>query len=175
MASISNRNLVDAVLSVERMSFAEREQLADEVHARQPNLFFSVLVLQRYGATLVQIEVVLSLLLVFHEAMKISGGNWPVISEDVQERCLKRLSGRARFIEGLSPQLQAQATADAVGDHPERQLLAYVYGKFKESDLLGVKTEAEKMLMLAALNLVECIAETAPGRLSDTGGAPLTG
>ena len=41
-------------------------------------------------------------------------------------------------------------------------MLAYVFGKFKESDLLGIKTEAEKMLMLAALNLVECIAETAP-------------
>jgi hypothetical protein len=56
------------------MSFEEREQLAEEVHARQPDLFFSVLVLQRYGATLVQIEVVLNLLLVFHEAMKNSGG-----------------------------------------------------------------------------------------------------
>ena len=164
MASISSRNLVDAVLRVERMTFEERERLADEVHARQPNLFYSVLVLQRYGATLVQIEVVLNLLLVFYKAMKISGGTWPVVSEDVQERCLKRVSGRARFIEGLSPQLQTQATADAVGDHPEQQLLAYVFGKFKKSDLLGIKTEAEKMLMLAALNLVECIAETAPRR-----------
>ena len=164
LASISSRHLVDAVLRVERMSFTERERLADEVHARQPKLFFSVLVLQRYGATLVQIEVVLNVLLVFYEAMKISGSDWPVVSEDVQERCMKRVSGRARFIEGLSPQLQMQATADAVGDHPEQQLLAYVVGKFKESDLLGVKTEAEKMLMLAALNLVECIAETAPRR-----------
>ena len=164
MASISNRNLVDAVLRVERMSFTEHERLADEIHARQPNLFYSVLVLQGYGATLVQIEVVLNLLLVFYEAMKISGSDWPVISEDVQERCLKRISGRVRFIEGLSPQLQTQATVDAVSDHPEQQLLAYVFGKFKESDLLGVKTEAEKMLMLAALNLVECIAETAPLR-----------
>ena len=170
MASISSRNLVDAVLRVERMSFTERERLADEVHARQPNLFFSVLVLQRYGATLVQMEVVLNLLLVFHEAMKISGSGsaskWPVISEDVQERCLKRISGRVRFIKGLSPRLRSQATADAVGDHPEQQLLAYVFSKFKESDLLGIKTEAEKMLMLAALNLVECIAETAPRRTS---------
>ena len=86
MASISSRNLVDAVLRVERMSFAERERLADEIHARQPNLFFSVLVLQRYGATLAQIEVVLNILLVFHEAMTISGSRWPVISEDVQFR-----------------------------------------------------------------------------------------
>ena len=92
-----------------------------------------------------QIEVVLNLLLVFYEAMKISGTSWPVISEDVQERCLKRISGGMRFIEGLSPQLPAQTTSDAVADHPEQQLLAYVYGKFKESDLLGIKTEAEKM------------------------------
>lgn len=144
------------------MTFQDRERLADEVHAVQPNLFYSVLTLQQFGATLAQIEVVLNLLFVFHEAMKISGLTWPVISEDVQERCLKRISARARFIEGLSPQLQARATADAVGDHPEQQLLAYVYGKFKDSGLLGIKTEAEKMLMLAALNLVECIAATAP-------------
>ena len=148
-ASISSRNLVDAVLRVERMSFTERERLADEVCAQQPNLFASVIVLQRYGATLVQMDVVLNLLLVFHEAMKISASTWPVVSEDVQERCLKRISGRVRFIEGLSPQLQTQATADAVSDHPEQQLLAYVFGKFKESDLLGIKTEAEKMLMRA--------------------------
>ena len=162
MASISSSNLVDAVLRVERLGFQEREALANEIHARQPNLLFSVLVLQRYGATLEQMEVVLNLLFVLHEAMQCSGRRWPVISEDVQERCLKRISGRVRFIEGLTPHLQAKATADAVGDHPERRLLAYVFGKFKENGLLGVKTEAEKMLMLAALNLVECIAETAP-------------
>lgn len=164
MTSISSRNLVDAVLRVERMSFEDRVQLADEVHAGQPNLFFSVLALQRFGTTLAQLEVVLNILLVFHVAMKNSGASWPVIAEDVQERCLRRISGRVRFIEGLTPQQQTQATSDAVGDHPEQQLLAYVYGKFKENSLLGIETEAEKMLMLAALNLVECIAETAPRR-----------
>jgi len=162
MTSISSRLLVEAVLRVERMTFKERERLAEEIHARQPNLFFSVLVLQRYGATLEQIEVVLNLLLVFYEAMKISGIAWPVISEDVQERCLKRISARVHFIEGLTPQQQVQATSDAIADHPEQQLLAYVFGKFREHSFLGIETEAEKMLMLAALNLVECIAETAP-------------
>lgn len=33
---------------------------------------------------------------------------------------------------------------------------------FKYNALLGIKTETEKMMMLAALNLVECIAEAAP-------------
>ena len=74
-AAISTRHLVDAVLRIERMGFTERERLAEVVHARQPTLFFPVLILQPYGATLVQIEVVLNILLVFYEAMKISGGS----------------------------------------------------------------------------------------------------
>ena len=164
MASISSRHLVDAVLRVERMAAHDRERLAEEVHIRQPNLFFSVLGLQRYGASLQQVEVVLNLLLVFYEAMKGSGKNWPVIAEDVQERCLTRICGRVRFIEGLTPQQQFQASSDAAGDHSELALLAYVYGTFKDNGLLGINIEAEKMLMLAALNLVECIAATAPRR-----------
>lgn len=92
------------------------------------------------------------------------GASWPLVSEDVQERYLARISARMRFIEGLTPQLQTQAATDAVGDHSEPYLLGCVHGKFREHGLTGIKTEAEKMLVLAALNLVECIAETAPRR-----------
>ena len=162
MTAISGQLLVDAVLCVERMSFNDRERLADEIHAQQPNVFFSVLALQRFGATLEQMEVVLNLLFVFYSAMKMSGKVWPVISEDVQERGLKRINARARFIERLTPQQQHQATADAIADHTEQQILAYAFGKLGEHGLLGIKTEAEKMIMLAAINLVECIALTAP-------------
>ena len=68
---------------------------------------------------------------VFCEAMKSSGRRWPVISEEVQERCLARMAGCVRFIERLAPQLQMQATSDAIGDHPWQQTLAYVNGRFK--------------------------------------------
>ena len=52
VASISSRNLVDAVQRVERMTFRDRERLAEEVHDQQPDRFVSVLVLQRYRAIL---------------------------------------------------------------------------------------------------------------------------
>lgn len=113
--AISSQHLVAAVLRVEQMSLKEREQLADEIHAQQPNLLYSVLALQRFGATLEQIEVVLNLLLVLHEAMKASGKAWPLICEDVQERGLKRISARVRFIDGLSSAQQAQATSESIG------------------------------------------------------------
>jgi hypothetical protein len=43
-------------------------------------------------------------------------------------------------------------------EHPERYLLAFVYGYLGDHDLLRVRTEAEKYLLLAALNLAECVA-----------------
>jgi hypothetical protein len=50
------------------------------------------------------------------------------------------------------------------GEKGRSGIFTTLHGKFKESGILGIKTEAEKMLMLAALNLVECIAEIAPRR-----------
>ena len=166
MTEISSKTLGDAVLRVERMSFNEREQLADEVHAQQPNLFFSVLALQGFEASLAQMEVVLNLLLVFYTAMQVSGQAsgqaWPVISEDVQDRGLKRIGARARATERLTPRKQHQAMADDIAGHAQKHLLAYAAGKLTEHGLNTVKNEAEKMITLATMNLVECIALTAP-------------
>lgn len=51
-----------------------------------------------------------------------------------------------------------QMIANFCVDHPERYLLAFVYGHLGQHDLLRVRTDAEKFLLLAALNLVECVA-----------------
>ncbi len=161
MTVISQQVLVEAVRCVERMPFKERERLADEIYLRQPHLLASVLVLHQFGIALAQMEVVINLLMVCHEAMKRSGKTWPQITEDDQDLCMARLLARMQFSAGLTEQQQAQATADAVADHPEQQLLAYAYGTLKEQGWLRIESEAHKMLVLCALNLVECVAYTA--------------
>ena len=83
-------------------------------------------------------------------------------SEDVQDRGLKRIGARARAIERLTPSRQHQAMNDDIAGHTQKHLLAYAVGKLAEHDLHTVKTEAEKMITLATINLVECIALTAP-------------
>jgi hypothetical protein len=75
---------------------------------------------------------------------------------------LKRINARVRSIEKLTPRRHHQASPDSIADHTEKQILAYALGKLKEHGLDAIKTEAEKMIMLAAMNLVECIALTAP-------------
>jgi len=97
--------------------------------------------------------------LVVFQAMKLSGHTWPLIYEDVQDRCLQRLTARARFNEGLPEHLADQMVQQFCNEHRERYLLAFVYGYLGDHDLMQVRTDAEKYLMLAALNLVECLAD----------------
>ena len=164
MSAISQAVLANAAIAVGAMDMNQRVGLADEVFAHQPNLLASVLVQQRMGASLQQMEVLLNILLVAYQAMKTSGRRWPVISEATQERCLQRLTGKVRFAEGLGLELLQQAVQDQIDAHGEPYLLAFAFGQLREHDLLSVRTEAEKYLMLAAINLVDCIAATAPAR-----------
>lgn len=158
MTVITQAVMVRANIDIDGMSTAQRVQLADEIHARQPNLLASILVLPHFGVDAGQLEIPLYVLLVTFQAMKRSGRAWPTISEDAQDACMQRLTSTMRFSEGLSPELVSQLMAQFCADHRERYLLAFAYGYLGEHDLLSVRTEAEKFLLLAVLNLVESVA-----------------
>jgi len=158
MGRITLAVLGRAVLDVEGMSQAQKAQLADEVFAQQPNLLAAILVLPRMGVSAEQLEVPLHILLVSFQAMKRSGHVWPRISEALQEQCLQRLTAHMRFNDGLPAHLANQVVTQFHEEHAERELLAFIYGHLREHDMMGARTEAEKYLMLAALNLAECIA-----------------
>ena len=158
MGVITQAVMVQADIDVNGMSQAQKVRLADEIFAQQPNLLASVLALSRMGVGMVELEVPLHILLVTFQAMKRSGHTWPIVSEAVQETCMQRLTARARFNEGLPGDLVNKVVQQFCDEHPERYLLAFVYGYLGEHDLLHVRTDAEKFLLLAALNLVECVA-----------------
>jgi len=158
MGLITQSAVVQAAIDVSGMSHDQKVRLADEVYNLQSNMLASVLVLPRMGVSMVQLEVPLHILLVTFQAMKRSGRTWPTISEAVQETCLQRLTARARFNEGLPPELAAKVVQQFCDEHAERYLLAFVYGYLGDNDVLRIRTDAEKFLVLAALNLVECVA-----------------
>jgi len=155
---ITQAVMVQAAIDVNGMDQAQKVSLADEIFAQQPNLLASILVLPRLGVGMVELEVPLHILFVMFRAMKRSGHTWPIVPEAVQETCMQRLTARARFNEGLPGELANQVVQQFCDEHPERYLLAFVYGYLGDHDLLRVRTDAEKFLLLAALNLVECIA-----------------
>lgn len=158
MGVITQAVMVQAAIDVNGMGPAQKVHLADEIFAQQPNLLASILALPRMGVGMVELEVPLHILFVTFRAMKRSGYAWPIVSEDLQDRCMQRLTARARFNEGLPGELANQVVQQFCDEHPERYLLAFVYGYLGEHDLLHVRTDAEKYLLMAALNLVECVA-----------------
>ena len=158
MTLIRQDVMVRANIDVNRMNAQQKVQLADEIYAQQPNLLASILVLPRFGVDTLQLEVPIHVLLVTFQAMKLCGHALPTISEDIQETCLQRLTATIKFTEDVPPDLVDQVITQFCADHPERYLLAFVYGYLGENDLLRVRTDAEKFLLLAALNLVECVA-----------------
>jgi hypothetical protein len=158
MTLLTQAVMVRANIDVDRMNAQQKVELADEIYVQQPNLLASILVLPRYGVDMLQLEVPIHVLLVAFQAMKHCGQALPTISEDVQETCLRRLTAMMKFTEGVPPDLVAQMITKSCVDHPERYLLAFVYGHLGQHDLLRVRTDAEKFLLLAALNLVECVA-----------------
>ena len=158
MTLLTQAVMVRATIDVNRMGAQHKVELADEIRVQQPNLLASILVLPQFGVDMQQLEVPIHVLLVAFQAMKHCGRALPTISEDVQETCLQRLTATMRFTEGLPPDLVEQMITKFCVDHPERYLLAFVYGHLGQHDLLRVRTDAEKYLLLACLNLVECVA-----------------
>jgi hypothetical protein len=155
---LSQWAVIEAEITVRRMSHDQKVSLADEIYAQQPNMLASILVLPSMGVSMVQLEVALHILFVTFQAMKLSGHPWPLVTEDIQDGCLQRLTARARFNDGLPQELANKPVEEFHNEHAERYLLAFVYGNLREHDLMAVRTEAEKYLMMAALNLVECVA-----------------
>lgn len=162
MTRIAQAHVVEAVRAIERMNAQGHVQLGDEIFAHQPHLLGSVVVLRHMGASDAQIGIALHVLFVAWLAMKASGHCWPVISEDDQDLCLQPLTARLRFVEGLPSKLLQQAVKQHISEHTEPQLLAFAYGHLRDSGVLGAWSETEKYVLLAALNLVECIAFSGP-------------
>jgi hypothetical protein len=158
MGVITQAVMIQADIDVRAMDSAQKVHLADQIFAQQPNLLASILALPRMGVGLVELEVALHILFVSFLAMKRSGHVWPIVTEDVQDRCMQRLTARARFNEGLPGNLAQQMVHQFCDEHPQRYLLAFVYAYLGDHDLMQVRTDAEKFLVLAALNLAECVA-----------------
>ena len=99
MSRITVDNLAAAIRKVRAMSLKEKEALADEIHRRQPHMLASCLVQSRLGVEPAAVEFLLNILLVCYQSMKESGFQWPVITEDEQERQMQRWIGAVQFSE----------------------------------------------------------------------------
>jgi hypothetical protein len=167
---ISIEQVAAAGKKVRAMDVTQKMALADEIFAKQPHLLASCLVQPRLGVGPQSVEFLLDILFVCFQAMKESGLDWPLITEDEQDRQMARMVGAARFSEDfVDPTLGAAARDQFLANHLEEPLLAFVLREINVwlQELASRKAEAEpdKFVMMASFNMVNCIAHAdVPGR-----------
>lgn len=158
MSRISRQALVSAVARVGAMDLTQKEQLADELFRAQPHVFASFLVQQQLGVSLVKRDFLLDILLVCFQAMKESGLSWPLFTEDEQDRQVRRLVATVKFSDDLRGSLRDRALQQFIDAHPEKDLFAFVQSETAKWLQRAEPEESDKFVVMAALNLVACIA-----------------
>lgn len=162
---ISVKHVASAVRKLQLMDMPQKTAIIDEIYVKQPNLLASCVVPRKFGVDDQTVEFLLNLLLTCYVAMRESGFEWPLISESEQERELERTVGAILFSEQLTDPVAADAArAQYISAHPEQPLLALVTTECNAwlQDLARKKAEKEsdKYVMMASVNLVNCIAHS---------------
>ena len=158
MSRISQSALVKAIKAMQSMDMQQKALLADEIFREQPNLLGSVLVLPQLGVSLQKVEFALEILFVCFKAMKASGLVWPIISDDDLDRQSRRFNAIIHFAGDLNERLREDSMQQYIASHPEKDLLAYVQSESAKWSARIEPEEIDKYVMLAAWNLVNCLA-----------------
>ena len=162
MNRIKVDNLAAAIRKVRAMSVKEKEALADEIYLHQPHLLASCLVQSRLGVEPAAVEFLLHILLVCYPSMTESGLPWPVITEDEQDRQMQRWIGAVQFSEHAMWSAADSAREHYTSQHPEQTLLAFVVSEtnqwLREISERNAEAQSDKFVMMASMNLVNCIA-----------------
>ncbi len=165
MSRITVDNLAAAIRKVRSMSLTEKEALAEEIHRRQPHMLASCLVQSQLGVEPATVEFLLHILLVCYQSMKESGLQWPVITEEEQERQMQRWIGAVKFSEDEVGSIADGAREQYASQHSEQPLLAFVVNEtnqwLREVSERKAQAESDKLVMMASMNLVNCIAGAA--------------
>ncbi len=159
MTCIFPQNISEAIIKASAMTIVEKEAEFDVIYKEQPNLLASVIVQQQMGSALEQLDVLFNILLVVHLSLRAAGVQIPTVTVEEQDRQLRLFAARVRFSEGLEGPLFNQVLQQTLNDCPEEYLYAYVLNDIKQTGLAAVKTESAKYLIMAGLNLVNCISQ----------------
>jgi hypothetical protein len=170
MSRINTENVAAAIRKVSSLSLP---QFAEQTHRDQPHLLASCSVQPKLGANVNEVDFLLNILLVCYQAMKEWGLGWPMITEYDQQRQMQCWIGAVDFSEHARSNSASDGARQQYADqHPEQPLLAFVVNETNQwlrgSPRRNGEAESDKFVIMASMNLVNCIA-SAPVTLTAHG------
>jgi len=140
------------------MSLQEKETIVDEIFNEQPNLLASVLVQSQMGNSLEKIDILLNILIVAHICLKESGVKLKKITEALQETEMGKFVAVVNFSEGLNSARINSSISQYITSQREKYLMAYAFNEMNNSGICSLETENSKYLIMAGINIVNCIS-----------------
>ncbi|WP_313915079.1 hypothetical protein [Tahibacter sp.] len=168
MPHVTKANLVGAIRQIERMTVQDKLEMADAIFIEQPNLLASVLCMARAEYPPEHVDVLLDLLMITIRAVSDAGIRLEVISEEAQDRELRRLVAMINFSQEARAGLLNESLLQFPAFEKEPWLASYVLSSLQESGILFADHALSKNPIMVALNMVACIA-TAKERGLTTG------
>lgn len=154
MVKISIESLQKAITRADNLSIDEKVVLFDKIYIDQPNVLASILVQKQLGNSLEHIEVLLNILLVSYLSLEEAGISIVQISEEEQELQMEMLVTRVSNIDSA----KVDSIKDYINANSERLLFAYACDEMTKAGLLELQEESSKYLIMAGINIVNCIA-----------------
>jgi hypothetical protein len=155
---ISNEHLTQAILKAGAMNLKQKEDAFDEIFREQPNILASILVQQKMGNSLEQMETLLNILLVAHIALKEAQITIALVTEELQNRELDKLIAHVRFGDDLENEQLDDSIKQYIANHNETWLLAFAYTEMDSAGFTKLLYENSKYLLMAGINIVNCIS-----------------
>ncbi|MEO5333493.1 MAG: hypothetical protein H7839_15885 [Magnetococcus sp. YQC-5] len=166
---VNEANLIAAIRTVRTLSLAEKTARIDQLSKSQPHLLASVLVHAQWSAPMEYIEVLLQILLVTQQIFRKAGVEIDEIQPEDQELHLSRLVEQIN-LGGEAGDQQEQAAQKQINDHPEPILFSFAMAELLQAGIGNVEDDAQKLILLAGLNLVTCFAHAAHAKKNQAGG-----
>lgn len=154
---ISIEHVGRAVAKLEAMNLAQKEQLAEEIVREQPGLFASFLAQKQFGVSYEKMEFLLNILFVCYLSLTESGLKWPLITDDDVDGCMTRYVECVQFGRNIDPTQRHELVIQFIAAHPEQALLAYVQVETANWLRRVTPEDSDRFVMLAAVNIVNCI------------------
>ena len=155
---IQKSALEQSILKVKNLSLQEKEVIVDEIFNQQPNLLASVLVQSQMGNSLESMDVLLNILIVLHVSLKESGVKLRKITEDLLETEMAKFVAIVNFSDGLNSTSITSSISQYIMSHKDKYLLAYAFNEMNNSGICSLETENSKYLIMAGINIVNCIS-----------------
>ena len=158
MSEVTVKQLARAVKKAQKMDMQSKELLCDKIYIEQPCLLASVVVQKQMGNTMEDVDVLVNILIVLYLSLKESNREIAMITEQDQDYQLTMLYNSIIFAEGMNNEMVASSVEQYIANHKEPVLLAYVVDTMLQNGFHKNQADHSKYLLLAGMNLVECIA-----------------